>query len=1834
MRTSITIFLLSILSLSFCKLFSQEKKVVFNQLNVESGLSSNLTTSMAIDNLGFIWIATPSGLNRFDGKSIKIYKNILKDSASIPNDIVRSIAIGKDGNLWIGTDYGISRYIPEKDQFRTFYKTSDNDLYDNIMTSDLRIDKNGIIWYLQSVDKYLCLFDPKTEKCIFNSMMSNTTPFKLTRGCRFRILDSYNRMWYTVAKNMLFCIQYENSTTKVIFKFDKNFNSKKTLNSYFSKVYEDKEHNIYITNNGLYKFSINSTSSETLEYIDIFESKIPKNETDFLINDIIEDQLGNLWISTSDRGVIVYNPKTGQKSKYLQEISKKGIQIVNSNLDKNNNIWLHANENLLYLKNKESNIFRTFSHDKSDKTSISFFNIGLDYQMDRNFILDNADIYWFNSTTSGINYFSLKKSWFEQFSSDNSNPNTLMGNTVRGIIEDHKGRIWVGANGLNMYDPTTNSWEHFAEFINPKFKYLTVSPNSILEISPNNYFVDVSSKIVWYKYENHDLNVVEEFKPDEKTPNSLAGWTPLSMYKDSKSNIWIGTMNGLSKYEPPFVDFSKGKFTNYYHDEKNPNSIPANTIWNIAEDSKHRIWLSASDYLCYLDATNKKFTTIKLIINEDTIVKCSPKCVMEYPNGTFWIATEGNGLIKYVESEKRFYQFSENIGFPTKNIYSVIYDQEKYIWMSSDRGIIRFDPSTERIEVFTKEDGIMTNEFSLISFHYGKSSKKIFFGSNVGMVAFNPKESTVSDFKPNLVFTSFKLFNNEISVDQIVNERVLLNKSINYIDKIKLKHNENIFSIEFATLHFAAPKKILYKYKLEGFDNNWITVDYKDSKAAFSGLSAGVYFLHIKSTNCDRVWSENERVLKIEILPPWWQTWWFKLLVILILFLSAFFYYKYKTYEIRQRNEELERKVALRTHEVMQQKEEIQQQAEELEATNEELTAQSDALRLSNEEMNLKNIEIEKSYKNSQIISEFGQRVTSTFDFTSINEIVYGYLQAIMPLDAFGIGLYNEKKFELEYIGFIERGKIIQNFTKSLSTENSLSSWCFNNQKVVFITDVFTEYSKYISEIPNVSTSEIPKSIIHIPLTSNTKKLGILVVNSFNINAYSQKELINIQSLASYITIALDNAEAYKTVNAQNEKLQELDKFKEGMTGMIVHDLKNPLNAIIGLSSMDLESDMMQMINSAGNQMLNLVLNILDVQKFENTDVNFSLGDYVAFSIVEDAKKQVSLLIKQKNQNLNIQIDRSVVIQSDSEIIVRVFVNILTNAIKYTPNGGTISIKLECIIQNIEELLSSSMIDVNVKDNYINGHFPICVFSVSDTGQGIPKDKQHLVFEKFGQVEAKKSGGVRSTGIGMTFCKMVIEAHGGNIWLNSEVGVGTTFYFTLPFARLSSTIYIEQSTNASADNDIQSNQNENKEYKIFQCLKNSIYSVENKDFITEKDENRAMIKILAVDDDLYSLQVYLDYLKESKFDFYYIQVIDLDKTFEIVENIAPDIVLMDWEMPRISGIDIIKQLKSNFDTQRIPVIMVTSRSANSDIQIAFDAGAIDYIRKPIEKTEIVTRINATVEFLNLIKPLKQSNAKNDDKNDDKNRISVLLIEDSLELRSYIASTMSEYYNVIEAGNGEEGFEKALEYIPDIIVSDINMPEMDGWEMCKKIRETFETSSIPIILLTAQGNDNSKIKGFEMGADDFISKPFSQEVLFSRINNIIKTRKFLRNKFYSEIFTDHTILCKTDKDENFLSNLNVVIERNISNPNFDADQCSLDVMLSKSHLYKKVLNLTGLSFNIYLRTYRLKSAAKMLRNSNMLITEVAYNFGFSSLSYFSRCFTEQFGISPTEFIKLA
>jgi signal transduction histidine kinase/ligand-binding sensor domain-containing protein/DNA-binding response OmpR family regulator len=245
---------------------------------------------------------------------------------------------------------------------------------------------------------------------------------------------------------------------------------------------------------------------------------------------------------------------------------------------------------------------------------------------------------------------------------------------------------------------------------------------------------------------------------------------------------------------------------------------------------------------------------------------------------------------------------------------------------------------------------------------------------------------------------------------------------------------------------------------------------------------------------------------------------------------------------------------------------------------------------------------------------------------------------------------------------------------------------------------------------------------------------------------------------------------------------------------------------------------------------------------------------------------------------------------------------------------------------------------------------------------------------------------------------------------------------------------------------------------------------------------------------------------------------------------------------------------------------------------------------------------------------------------------VLIVEDNEDLRNYLCLSLRERYNLIESANGQQALERAIQEIPDLILSDLMMPKMDGLELCREIKSNEKTSHIPVILLTAKTDQETRIDGFVIGADDYLAKPFSLPELTARINNLIETRKKLRKFFSSTIILKPSEIKVVSLDDRFIKKVMESIEAHLSNSAFGLELLADDVAMSTAQVYRKLKAITGQTPNDLIRNVRLERAASLLDQHVGNVTDVAYMVGFNNLSYFAKCFKEKFALNPSDYLK--
>ena len=245
---------------------------------------------------------------------------------------------------------------------------------------------------------------------------------------------------------------------------------------------------------------------------------------------------------------------------------------------------------------------------------------------------------------------------------------------------------------------------------------------------------------------------------------------------------------------------------------------------------------------------------------------------------------------------------------------------------------------------------------------------------------------------------------------------------------------------------------------------------------------------------------------------------------------------------------------------------------------------------------------------------------------------------------------------------------------------------------------------------------------------------------------------------------------------------------------------------------------------------------------------------------------------------------------------------------------------------------------------------------------------------------------------------------------------------------------------------------------------------------------------------------------------------------------------------------------------------------------------------------------------------------------------ILIVDDNDDIRLFIRSELENIYVVVEASNGNQGFLMAVEMNPDMILSDVMMPEMNGYELCMKLKGDIKTSHIPVILLTAKSSDESQLTGYHSGADDYLIKPFNAEILKIKLQKIIETRKMNHRHFTQTPDTIPEQIKECNPVESkLLEKLIATIQKNLDNTDLDVNYLASELGLSRTILYEKIQATTGQPVADYIRTFRLNEASKLLKEKQYTISEIAYRVGYKSLSHFTTSFKKHYAVTPSEFL---
>ncbi|TAK51644.1 MAG: hypothetical protein EPO24_15705 [Bacteroidetes bacterium] len=749
----------------------------FDRYKTSDGLSQNNVYTITQDAQGYMWFGTQDGLSRFDGYSFTTFQNT-DDTTSLASNGINVLYTDSKGILWVGA-YGLHEYHPQTETFSRYLYSNSSEPGENVHTKNMiqaiYEDHRGDLWVGSAYG--FCLFNRNTKKFEQLALCDS-----IKMGLDFRSViheDSRGRLWL--------------GTTYSCFILNENRTSYSAITAPFNSLAPGIQ-----------------------------------------INSMCEDSLGNIWIATW-KGLYRHNITSASWTAYHhnahdeQSLSDEHVNAVFC--DRDGTLWVGTHEGLDRF-NYETATFTHYRNEPEQPASLSHNRVHTMYQ-------DASSVLWVGTFGGGV----CKTLPFEKGFHVLRRPPTATGmhrsNMIFSILEDYRGRIWVGAweDGLSVYDRSKRTFTHHG------FPGVTIS--TLMEKSPGEVWV---GKIGGVAVMDDNLSVVREYTLTEGEAGKAA----------TLSRTIVGyTINQIFLF-----DATTSRFENITERLPELQKHLKREIQTIFEDNDSQVWVVGKLlFKLNFEPLSAQQINVGVLANTPEVPVMS---ILEDSSGVFWLATRGSGVVSYNKRTGESKRYTTEQGLPHNVVYGILEDNNRKLWFSTNNGLSRFDPITERFTNYTAEDGLQENEFNTGAFFKSKRGE-MFFGGINGVTYFFPDSIRDNKRAPAIVLTGFQLFDRPYQFASILAQS----------KPLTLSRNENFFAFEYAVLDFVNPKENEFEYILDGFDSKWIYAGTR-RRVSYTNVPPGEYVFRVKGSNNDGVWNEEGVSIAITILPAFWETWWFR----------------------------------------------------------------------------------------------------------------------------------------------------------------------------------------------------------------------------------------------------------------------------------------------------------------------------------------------------------------------------------------------------------------------------------------------------------------------------------------------------------------------------------------------------------------------------------------------------------------------------------------------------------------------------------------------------------------------------------------------------------------------------------------------------------------------------------------------------------------------------------------------------------------------------------------------------------------------------------------------
>ena len=807
--------------LTVSRLDAQAPSIRFGRVSIEQGLSQSTVSCILQDRIGFIWLGTHEGLNRYDGDRFDVYRHDSEDPSSLSHDFILDCVEDASGNLWIGTqDGGLNRWNRDTDSFTRFRH---NPQQPRSLAGDrvrkVLIDKTGVLW-IGTAESGLDRFDP--DAGLFEHFKHDPADTTSVSDNQIRSLyeDSVGNLWVGTLQGLnLFD---RNSKTFIRYRHEPSDATSLSDDRVYSMI-EDGSGSLWIgTFNGLNRLNRATLTFDRFTH----DPSDPTTLSDNLVRALYEDTSGRLWIGT-EVGVNVLRPGPAGQTR--------------------------GNETFIH-----------YQHSAADPTSLSSDLVMSLFQ-------DRGGVLWIGTIAGGVNKWNPTTWSFAHYKRDPTSLSSLSSNRVLAFSEDDEGTVWVGTmdGGLNAWDRDRGEFSHYRHDPADPSSLGSDAVSSLLHAHDGTLWVGtVDAGLHRFASGSVDspagarAGSFRRYIHKAETTGSLSNDGVMSLFEDRDRRLWIGTYGGgLNRFLP-----DTDSFEIYRHEPEDPSSLSNDQVTAFAQADDGALWIGTSGGgVNRFNPTTGAFRSFRHDPDRaESLASDGINALHIDSDNTLWIGTHGGGLARMVAADAangggEFINYSKRHGLPNVIVVGIHSDSDGALWLSTYRGLARFDPLTETFKSYDFSHGLQSDEFN-VGAHFSSQDGELFFGGINGFNAFRPEQVETNHLAPPVVLTAVLKLNQEVPLTPETEE-------------LRVGYRDWVVSFEFAALDYTAPEKNQYAYKLEPLTKDWIQLG-NLNRADLTNLDPGNYDLSIKGSNSDGVWNEEITTLAIHVVPPPWRSWW------------------------------------------------------------------------------------------------------------------------------------------------------------------------------------------------------------------------------------------------------------------------------------------------------------------------------------------------------------------------------------------------------------------------------------------------------------------------------------------------------------------------------------------------------------------------------------------------------------------------------------------------------------------------------------------------------------------------------------------------------------------------------------------------------------------------------------------------------------------------------------------------------------------------------------------------------------------------------------------------